>query len=119
MRVVSALLTEATELTYDVGQGDVGHTLQLILDVPRQHRVAQVPGLDGALHQRHPSAAMPLPATGREENKEITMARAYHHFNHTNNSFTSRDISLAFVRMRLCSQVNLRRFCCLIGWPQM
>jgi len=55
-------LTEAAELTYDVGQGDVRHTLQLIFDVPRQHRVAQVPGLDGALHQRHPSAATPLPA---------------------------------------------------------
>lgn len=58
---VSVLLTEAAELTYDVGQGDVSHTLQLILDVSWQHRVAQVPGLDGALHQRHPSAATPLP----------------------------------------------------------
>lgn len=62
----NALLTEAAELTYDVGQGDVGHALQLVLDVPRQHRVAQVPGLDGALHQRHPSAAAPLPAARRE-----------------------------------------------------
>ncbi len=58
---VFVLLTEAAELAYDVGQGDVSHTLQLILDVPWQHRVAQVPGLDGALHQRHPSAATPLP----------------------------------------------------------
>lgn len=57
-----ALLTEAAELAYDVGQGYVSHTLQLILDVPWQHRVAQVPGLDGALYQRHPSAATPLPA---------------------------------------------------------
>lgn len=66
----SALLTEATELTYNVGQGDVGHTLQLVLDVLRQHRVAQVPGLNGTLHQRHPVA---LPATSREENKNIKM----------------------------------------------
>lgn len=66
----SALLTEATELTDDVGQGDVGHTLQLVLDVPRQHRVAQVPGLNGALHQRHPFAAMPLPAISRENNQD-------------------------------------------------
>lgn len=70
---VCALLTEAAELAYDVGQGYVSHTLQLILDVPWQHRVAQVPGLDGALYQRHPSAATPLPAgvrwreTGRGE----------------------------------------------------
>lgn len=68
------LLTEATELTYDVGQGDVGHTLQLVLDVLRQHRVAQVPGLNGALHQWHPSA------TRREENKNIKMERLYHSF---------------------------------------
>lgn len=66
----SALLTEATELTDDVGQGDVGHTLQLVLDVPRQHGVAQVPGLNGALHQRHPFAAMPLPAMSREKNQD-------------------------------------------------
>lgn len=57
---VVVLLTETAELANDVGQGDVGHTLQLVLDVSRQHRVAQVPGLDGALHQRHPSAATPL-----------------------------------------------------------
>lgn len=57
---VLVLLTEAAELADDVGQGDVSHTLQLVLDVSWQHRVAQVPGLDGALHQRHPSAATPL-----------------------------------------------------------
>lgn len=62
---VPVLLTEAAELTDDVGQGDVSHTLQLVLDVSWQHRVAQVPGLDGALHQRHPSAAMPLPTRVR------------------------------------------------------
>lgn len=62
---VFALLTEATELPYDVGQGDVSHTLQLILDIPWQHRVAHVPGLNGALHQGHPSAATPLPETSR------------------------------------------------------
>ena len=54
------LLTEAAELANDVSQGDVSHTLQLVLDVSWQHRVAQVPGLDGALHQGHPSAATPL-----------------------------------------------------------
>lgn len=54
-------LTEAAELSDDVGQGDVSYTLQLILDVPWQHCVAQMPGLNGALHQRHPSAATPLP----------------------------------------------------------
>lgn len=86
----SALLTEATELTDDVGQGDVGHTLQLVLDVPRQHRVAQVPGLNGALHQRHPFAAMPLPAISREENPKIKMVRSYHRFNHTNNNHLRR-----------------------------
>lgn len=74
------VLTEATELPYDVGQGDVGHTLQLILDVLRQHRVAQVPGLNGALHQRHPSAATPLPATRREGNKKTKMERLHHSF---------------------------------------
>lgn len=57
---VLLLLTEAAELANDVGQGDVSHTLQLVLDVSWQHRVAQVPGLNGALHQRHPSAATPL-----------------------------------------------------------
>lgn len=73
---VLVLLTEAAELAYDVGQGDVSHTFQLILDVPWQHRVAQVPGLDGALHQRHPSAATPLPTgvggrgTGQTGKKE-------------------------------------------------
>lgn len=60
---VCVLLTEAAELAYDVGQGDVCHTLQLILYIPWQHRVAQVPGLNGALHQRHSSAATPLPRT--------------------------------------------------------
>lgn len=60
-KYVCVLLTQAAELAYDVGQGDVSHTLQLILDIPWKHRVAQVPGLDGALHQWHPSAAMPLP----------------------------------------------------------
>lgn len=82
----SALLTEATELTYDVGQGDVGHTLQLVLDVLRQHRVAQMPGLNGALHQRHPSAVTPLPAMRREENKNIKVEGLHHSFNHTNNT---------------------------------
>lgn len=62
---VLRLLTEAAELADDVGQGDVSHTLQLVLDVSWQHRVAQVPGLDGALHQRHPSAEKPLPDRGR------------------------------------------------------
>lgn len=62
---VLVLLTEAAELTDDIGQGDVSHTLQLVLDVSWQHRVAQVPGLDGALHQRHPSAATPLPTQVR------------------------------------------------------
>lgn len=28
-----------------------------------------------------------------------------------------REIS-SFIRMKLCSQVDLRCFCCLIGWPQ-
>lgn len=51
------LLTEAAELPYDVGQRDVGHTLQLVLDAPGKHCVAQVPGLDGSLDQRHPAAA--------------------------------------------------------------
>ncbi len=63
-KFVFVLLTEAAELSYDVGQRDVRHTLQLILDVSWQHRVAQVPGLDGALYQRHPSAATPLPTVG-------------------------------------------------------
>lgn len=58
---VLVLLTEAAELTDDVGQGDVGHALQLILDVPWQDCVAQVPGLDGAFHQRHPCAETTLP----------------------------------------------------------
>lgn len=84
------VLTEATELTDDVGQGDVGHALQLVLDVPRQHRVAQVPGLDGALHQRHPFAAMPLPATSRGENTKIKMGRSRRRFNHTNNNHLMR-----------------------------
>lgn len=82
----SALLTEAAELTYDVGQGDVGHTLQLVLDVLRQHRVAQVPGLDGALHQRHPSAATPLPAMRRKEKKDIRTEGLHRSFNHTNDT---------------------------------
>lgn len=60
---VLCIFTEAAELADDVGQGDVSHTLQLVLDVSWQHRVAQVPGLDGALHQRHPSAEKPLPDT--------------------------------------------------------
>lgn len=46
-------LTEAAELADDVGQGHVGHALQLILDAPGQCRVAQVPGLDVPLYQRH------------------------------------------------------------------
>lgn len=58
---VLVLLTEAAELTDDVGQGDVGHALQLILDVPWQYTSAQVPGLDGALHQRHLFAETMLP----------------------------------------------------------
>lgn len=58
---VLALLTEAAELTNDVGQGDVGHALQLVPDVPWQYGVAQVPGLNGALHQRHPFAKTTLP----------------------------------------------------------
>lgn len=65
------VLTQAAELAYDVGQGDVSHTLQLILDIPWQHRVAQVPGLDGALHQWHPSAAMPLPKITNDKNNNI------------------------------------------------
>lgn len=92
----SALLTEATELADDVGQGDVGHTLQLVLDVPRQHRVAQVPGLNGALHQRHPFAATPLPAVSRGENMKIKMVRSCHRFNHTNNNHLKR------FQLRLC-----------------
>lgn len=56
------LLTEAAELPDDVGQRDVGHTLQLVLDAPGQHRVAQVPGLDCSLDQRHPAAAAVAPA---------------------------------------------------------
>ena len=63
------LLTEAAELADDVGQGDVSHTLQLILDVPWQHRVAQVPGLDGALHQWHPFTATLLPIGVRNKGK--------------------------------------------------
>lgn len=55
------LLTEAAELADDVGQGDIGYTLQLILDVPWQYRVAQVPGLDGTLNQRHRFAVTTLP----------------------------------------------------------
>lgn len=69
---VLRLLTEAAELADDVGQGDVSHTLQLVLDVSWQHRVAQVPGLDGALHQRHPSAEKPLPEEGGAEKKKKT-----------------------------------------------
>lgn len=64
---VPVLLTEAAELADDVGQGDVSHTLQLILDVPWQHCVAQVPGLNGAFYQRHPSTATPLPAKRGED----------------------------------------------------
>lgn len=67
---VLSLLTEAAELADDVGQGDVSHTFQLVLDVSWQHRVAQVPGLDGALHQRHPSAEKPLPDRGRGGRKK-------------------------------------------------
>lgn len=62
---VLVLLTEAAELAYNVGQGDVSHTLQLVLDVSWQHCVAQVPWLNGALHQWHLSAAMPLPTQVR------------------------------------------------------
>lgn len=67
---VLRLLTEAAELADDVGQGDVSHTFQLVLDVSWQHRVAQVPGLDGALHQRHPSAEKLLPDRGRGGQKK-------------------------------------------------
>lgn len=67
---VLRLLTEAAELADDVGQGDVSHTFQLVLDVSWQHRVAQVPGLDGALHQRHPSAEKLLPDRGRGGRKK-------------------------------------------------
>ena len=90
----STLLTEATELTYDIGQGDVGHTLQLVLDVLRQHRVAQVPGLNGALHQGHPSAMTPLPAIRREENNMIKMEILSRSFNHTNNTLWDASSSL-------------------------
>lgn len=61
MCVCHRALTQAAELPDDVCQGYVSHTLQLVLDVSWQHGVAQVPGLDGALHQRHPFAATPLP----------------------------------------------------------
>lgn len=68
---VLRLLTEAAELADDVGQGDVSHTFQLVFDVSWQHRVAQVPGLDGALHQRHPSAEKPLPDKGGQKKERI------------------------------------------------
>lgn len=68
---VSVLLTQAAELAYDVGQGNISHTLQLILDIPWQHRVTQVPGLDGALHQRHSYAATPIPETWGRAGKRM------------------------------------------------
>lgn len=77
---ILVLLTEAAELADDVGQGDVSHTLQLVLDVSWQHCVAQVPGLNGALDQRHPSGAMPLPTGfrrrkmgGKDEKQKVSL----------------------------------------------
>lgn len=76
MCVCAQLLTEAAELPDDIGQRDVSHTLQLVLDAPGQHRVAQVPGLDGSLDQRHPATPAAASAAAAAAQAAVMIPKA-------------------------------------------
>ena len=47
------MLAKATQLAYDIGQGVVGDTLQLILDTRTDMATAEVGGFDASLDERH------------------------------------------------------------------